>query len=128
MKREIDENGRLLYKFSHSTHQGGYLYAHKTKDGHVIENKEGLRNALSAIVKQFDLIDTTIKIYDGIFFLFFMMKPSVVPQQVIDGIQKNIAPFSEWVDDYVYAGIYDLQERFIREDLRKKWGVDYERG
>lgn len=127
MKREIDKNGRVLYKFSHAVHQGGYVYGHKTRAGHIITNKAGLGNTLDAIVQQYGLIDTTIKIYDNVFFLFFMMKPSVAPQQIINSIQKNIASFSEWAEDYSYAGVYDLQERFIRKDL-EQGGLDYEQG
>ncbi len=56
MKREIDKNGRVIYKFSHSVHQGGFVYSHKTKVASIITNKDGVRNALNAIAKQFELI------------------------------------------------------------------------
>lgn len=127
MKREIDNNGRVLYKFSHSVGQGGYAYGHKTKSGFAVANKDGLRNALNAIAKQLELIDVTIKVYDDIFFIFFMMKPSVAPMQIIEKIQKNIIFFAEWADEYIYTGIYDLQEKYIREELCK-WGFDYNWG
>lgn len=126
MKRELDSNGRVLYKFSSSVCQGGYVYAHSTK-GNSITNKDGLRNALHEIVQQYALIDATIKIYDTIFFLFFMTKPMVVPQRLIDNIQEKIAPFSTWADECLYTTVYDLQERFIRKDLHT-WGFDYEQG
>ena len=77
---------RKKYKFSHSAYQGGYLYAHKVANG-KIKNKEGLRNALNAAVKKFELIDSTIKIYDSVFFLFFMPKPSLKPTVLIESIQ-----------------------------------------
>ena len=51
MKKVIDKDGRILYKFSHSVSKGGNLYAHKLLNG-KIENKEGLRNALNAISKK----------------------------------------------------------------------------
>ena len=127
MKREIDKNGRLLYKFSSSVSQGGYVYAHKTKTDSLILNKDGLRNALNAIAKQYELIDVTIKVYDNIFFLFFMMKSSVGPQRIIDTIQRNLASFSEWAEDYIYSGVYDLQEKHVRNELQK-WGFNYEHG
>ena len=61
MKIEIDKRGRKLYKFSHSVHQGGFFYCHKSVK--KISNKDGLRNALNAIAAKLQLIDTTIKIY-----------------------------------------------------------------
>jgi hypothetical protein len=118
---------RKLYKFSHSVAQGGYLYAHKTVDGASIENKEGLRNALNAVRKRFELIDATIKVYGTIFFLFFMAKPKAVHAELIETIQNNIAPFGDWSDEYIYTGVYDLQEEYIREYLRKA-GFDYDIG
>ena len=127
MKRENDKNGRLLYKFSSSVSQGGYAYAHKTKAGLIIPNKAGLRNALNALANQYELIDVTIKIYDTLFFLYFMMKPSVGPQRIIDTIQRNLASFSEWAEDYIYSGVYDLQEKHVRNELQK-WGFNYEHG
>lgn len=127
MKIEHDKNGRKLYKFSHSICQGGYVYAHKTKEEGKIADKEGLRNALSSVAKQFELIDTTIKVYDNIFFLFFMLKPSVVPQSLIESIQKNIASFSSWAEEYLWAGVYDLQEDYLRKELEKR-GFNYEQG
>jgi|SRR3989338_673102 len=124
MKIEYDRSGRKLYKFSHSVAQGGYLYAHKTSVGNIV-NKEGLRNVLSAISKKYELIDVTIKVYDAIFLLFFMSKPSLVPQELIDIIQKNIASFANWDENYVWTGVYDLQEEYIKEYLTKV-GYEYD--
>lgn len=126
MKIETDKNGRRLYKFSSSVAQGGYLYAHKTSDG-TITNFEGLRNALNAIAKKFELIDVTIKVYDTIFFAFFMSKPSLVPQELIDSIQRNTASFAKWDENYLWTGVYDLQEKYIR-DYMAKVGYDYDDG
>lgn len=70
MKKEIDKDGRIIYKYGHSLSKGGNLYTHKASEG-IITNKAGLRNALNAIVLKHKLIDATIKIYDDIFFLFF---------------------------------------------------------
>ena len=126
MKREIDKNGRMLYKFSSSVCQGGYVYAHRTK-GNVIADKEGLRRALHEVSQHYELIDTTIKIYDTIFFLFYMTKPMVIPQKFIESVQEKIAPFSMWADQGFYNATYDLQERFVREEL-KKLGFDYDQG
>ena len=126
MKREIDKNVRVLYKFSSCVCQGGYVYTHRTKEKNII-NKTGLRNALNILVTHYALLDTTIKIYDTIFFLFFMTKPSMISQQLIKSIQESIAPFSTWADECIYTAVYDLQERFIREELRK-WGFAYEQG
>ncbi len=127
MKIEIDKHGRKIYKFSHSVCQGGYLYCHKTKDRIPIGDKEELRNSLHAVAKEFELIDVTIKVYDAIFFIFFMNKPSLVPQQLIDSIQKNTAAFSTWEENYVWTGVCDLQESYVRKDL-EKWGYDYDKG
>lgn len=126
MKIETDKKGRRLYKFSSSVAQGGYLYAHKTSDD-TITNMEGLRNALNAIAKKFELIDVTIRVYDKIFFMFFMSKPSLAPQELIDSIQSNTAPFAKWDENYLWTGVYDLQEKYIRENLTKGW-YDYDDG
>lgn len=127
MKRVIDTDGRILYKSSHSTAKGGNVYVNKTTQGHAIENKARLRDVLNEISMRFDLIDPTIKIYDHIFFLFFHLPKSLAPQKLIDAIQQSIAALGEWDEDYVFTGVYDLQERYLREDL-KKWGYDYETG
>lgn len=82
---------RKTYKFSHSVGQGGSLYAHKTINNLKIKNKEALRNILRATANKFDLIDVTIKIYDSIFFFFFMMKPTIRPKELIETIHKNIS-------------------------------------
>ena len=118
---------RKTYRFSHSVGQGGYLYAHKTVDDEIITNKFGLRNALTAVAKRFELIDVTIKIYDSIFFFFFMSKPSIAYGDIIDSIQKNIASFNSWSPEYVYDAVYDLQEEYIRRDLKKQ-GFNYDEG
>lgn len=125
MKKTYDKNGRTLYKFSHSVAQGGNVYIHKTAN--TIENKHGLRNALDAVSKKFKLIDATVKIYGTIFFFFFHVPKSLAPAELIESIQKNISIFAEWDNDYVFTGVYDLQEKYIGKDL-EKWGFDYEKG
>ncbi|MBI4981176.1 hypothetical protein HZC30_06500 [Candidatus Woesearchaeota archaeon] len=127
MKKEIDKYGRLVYKFSHSVGRGGDVYIHKTLVGKIIENKQGLRNYLGAISKKHDLIDPTIKIYDTIFFLFFHTPKSLAPAVLIESIGKNLSLFSEWDEKYVWTGVYDLQEKFLRKDL-EKWRLDYDEG
>lgn len=127
MKIGYDKKGRKLYKFSHSVHQGGFVYSHKTRNREEITNKEGLKNALNAIAKHFELIDFTIKVYDGIFFLFYMSKPSLKPIELIERIQKDILSFGNWDSEYICGGVDDLQEFFIKKEL-KKWGFDYEKG
>jgi len=118
---------RKTYKFSHSICQGGYVYTHKTKENGKIADKEGLRNALDSIAKQFELIDATVKVYDNVFFFFFMLKPSVIPQHLIESIQKSIDSFSSWAEEYAWAGVYDLQEDHLKKEL-ERWGYDYEKG
>ena len=127
MKIELDSKGRKLYKFSHSVHQGGYFYCHKTENNGTIQNKEGLRNVLKAISIKYKLIDVTTKIYENIFFFFFMMRPSVKPVELIEAIHKNIDSFAKWDKDYLYNTAYDLQEVYLRKDL-EKLGVDYGKG
>ena len=56
-----------------------------------------------------------------------MFRPSLAPQQIIDGIQENIASFAKWEEDYLFTGVYDLQEKHVREYLRNK-GYDYDKG
>ncbi len=119
MKKEIDKDGRILYKFSRGTAKGGNAYIHKTISDKVIENKEGLRNALTAISKKYNFIDPTIKIYDNIFFLFFHIPKSLAPAELIESIEKIIPLFSKWDKEYVFTGVYDLQEKFLRKDLEK---------
>jgi len=46
---------------------------------------------------------------------------------LIDAIQKNINSFAEWDKDYLFTGVYDLQEKYIRKDL-KHFGFDYDKG
>ena len=127
MKIEVDKRGRKLYKFSHSVHQGGYFYCHKTMNDETIQEKEGLRNALKAISVKYKLIDVTIKIYDKIFFFFFMTMQSLKPMELIESIHKNIGIFTKWDNDYLYNTVYDLQEKYLRIDL-EKMGFDYDKG
>ncbi|MFH1210254.1 MAG: hypothetical protein V1663_05720 [archaeon] len=127
MKKEIDNDGRILYKFSHSIAKGGNAYIHKTLPGRIIENKQELRNALNAISREYNLIDPTIKIYDNIFFFFFHIPKSLAPVVLIESIAEKILHFSEWDSDYIFIGVYDLQDNFLRKDL-ERWGYDYEKG
>ena len=126
MKKVYDKYGRTLYKFSSSVAQGGNLYAHKVRQG-VIENKDGLKNALNALSIKFKLIDPTSKVYDSIFFFFFHVPKSLAPAKLIEVIQRNMQPFGEWDKDYFFTGVYDLQEKYVRKDL-EKWGFDYGKG
>ena len=127
MKKDIDKDGRIIYKFSSSVSKGGNVYIHKTLSGKIIGNKDGLRNALEVISKRYELIDPIIKIYDTIFFLFFHIPKSLAPAKLIESIGKNISSFGEWSKEYVFTGVYDLQDKFLRKDL-EKWGYDYEKG
>jgi len=126
MKREFDSNGRTIYRFSHSVCQGGTVYIHKVTGG-SIQNKGELKDVLKTIALEFKLIDTTIKVYDTLFFLFFFIPKSLTPQVLIDAIQRDISPFATWDEEYFYTGTYDLQEKQVREDILK-WGFDYEKG
>ena len=87
---------------------------------------KGIGYALNAIAVQFKLIDATIKIYDSIFFLFFMSR-NVKPAELIEKIQKNISNFGFWDKEYLYNTVYDLQEEYVRKDL-EKLGFDYDKG
>ena len=127
MKISYDKNGRKIYKFNHSICQGGYLYTHKSEENSNINNKEALRAKLNEICTKFELIDATIKIYDNIFFLFFMTKPSLSPLTLITAIQQEIELFGTWEEKYIWAGIYDLQEKYLKEYLYKI-GFDYGKG
>lgn len=118
---------RKTYKFSSSIAQGGFLYVHKTANNRKIEDKKGLKKMLNDISEKFKLIDVTIKIYDSIFFFFFMVKPTIAPITIINSIQESIDPLDSWDDGYVFTGVYDLQEEYVRKDL-KKWGFDYDKG
>jgi len=127
-KKKLDPI-RKTYKFSSSVFQGGYLYAHRTiKKGHI-NNKGKLRDTLEKVAKKFELIDITIKIYDSIFFLFFMVKPIIKPIEIIESIQKAISSLEneDWDKEYLYTGVYDLQEDYVKKDL-KKLGFNYDKG
>ena len=93
------------------------MYARKT-DG-AINDATALRMRLNAIAEKYKLIDVTIKIYDAIFFMFFQSKPSLVPQHLIDTLESEIMPFAEWDQDYLWTGVYDVQEKYVREYLEK---------
>ena len=108
---------RKTYRFSSCVCQGEWLYSHKIANDETISNKEELRIFLSEMTKKFELIDTTVKIYDQIFFFFFMMKPKTVPIELINAIQDGIVRFGNWDDKYVYTTIYDLKEYYLRKDL-----------
>jgi|SRR3989338_1689639 len=126
VKIEIDKNGRRIYKFSHSVAQGGNLYAHKVKHG-TIGDKEGLKKALNEISSRLKLIDPTIKVYDTIFLFFFHIPNSLAPLAIIEAVQAALPPFGEWDEEYLFTGVYDLQEKYVRKDL-EKWGLDYDAG
>ena len=118
---------RKTYKFSHSVAQGGFFYTHKTLENLPIKNKEGLRNLLVAVERKLELLDVTIKIYENIFFFFFQHKPKLHPQEIIKTIQKHISQLQDWDEKYLYSTVYDLQEEYLRKDL-KEWGYDYDEG
>jgi len=125
MKIELDKNGRKLYKFSHSIHQGGYLYAHKIKCGTI--NKTEIREILSKISEELKLIDVTIKIYDDIIFLFCFLPLTITPIILIESIQHQIESKGNWAEEYIWTTVYDLQEKFVRKDL-EKLGFYYDKG
>lgn len=124
MKIVVDKSGRKMYKFRHSVCQGGYLYSRGVVSGEIL-NKSGLKLVLDSVVNKFDLIDVTIKIYKNIFFIFYMVKPSVVLKDLFDTIDSVISSFGNWNKDYVVTNVYDLQEKYVREDLLKL-GFDYD--
>ena len=115
---------RKTYKFSHKVVQGGQMYCHKLLN--KIENKLGFKNALKAIVKKYKLIDATIKVYDNIFFIFYLSR-NIAPQTLIDTIHQNMSSFGKWDKDYMFTNVYDLQEKYVRKDL-EEMGFDYDKG
>jgi len=117
---------KKLYRFSHSVASGGFIYAHKVEMG-IINNKEGLRNALLTIAKKLKLLDPTIKVYETIFFVFFFPRPTLSEACIIDTIQKNIVGFGKWSHDYVYATLSSIEEEDIRKELTR-FGFDYDKG
>ena len=126
MKITNDKYGRRLYKFSHGVSQGGYMFANKILT-EKIENKEKLREILNVIVEKYQLIDVTIKIYDKIFFIFYMMKPSISQGLIIDSIKAEINTLGNFDEEYIFTSVHDLQEKYVREDL-KKFKFDYDKG
>ncbi len=116
---------RKTYRFSHSVGQGGTVYAQKIQEG-KIHNKEGLRNMLNAVVKRYRLIDATVKVYDDIFFFFFHAR-NVKPTDLIGTVHEHLPAHGRFAEEYVYSGVYDLQEEYVRKEL-KDWGYDYDAG
>ncbi len=103
------------YKFSHSVGTGGSVYIQRGK----IKNKKALENALSSIVRKYGLADATIKVYKDILFLFFAVKPTIVPTELISCIKKNIEEFGEWDEKYVYTTVEDVSKEYIETFLRE---------
>lgn len=117
---------RKLYKFSSSVCAGGWVFAQRVKSG-KIENKEELRSRLNEAGMKLNLIDATAKIYDNIFFLFFAMNPTLAAAQAIEEIQKSMAGIADWDSQYLFDGIYDVQEEYLKKYLAKT-GLDFEKG
>lgn len=117
---------RKVYKHSHSASAGGWVFAQRIMVG-KIENKEELRIMLDEASKKLNLIDATAKIYDNIFFLFFAMKPTLAAAQAIEEIQKNIAGIAGWDSKYLFDGVYDVQENYLKKYL-KDLGLDFVKG
>ncbi|MBI3051709.1 hypothetical protein HYY74_04605 [Candidatus Woesearchaeota archaeon] len=65
--------------------------------------------------------------YDTIFLFFFHIPKALAPATLIDSIKKNARPFGEWGEEYLFTGVYDLQEKYLRKDI-EKWGLDYDKG
>jgi hypothetical protein len=68
-----------------------------------------------------------VKVYDTVFFLFCLPRPSTAPVQLIECIQRNIGSFAQWDKEYVWNGIYDPQEKYLRKDLENA-GLDFDNG
>jgi hypothetical protein len=115
----VGEEVKGTYKFSHSVCQGGFVYIHKSDKN--ISNKIGLRNYLEAIIIKHGLFDVNIRIYDNVFFLFFAMKPSMSPNQIIETIQKQLSKFGEFDSEFIFNGCSDISEEFIVKEL-DNWG------
>jgi len=115
---------RKTYRFNHKVVQGGLMYAHRCNG--IIKNKEGLRNAIKAVAAKLELIDPTIKVYDSIFFLFFLSR-KFSEKEIAEKIQRNISGFADWDKEYLYTAVHDLQEEYVRKDL-ERFGFDYDKG
>ncbi len=118
---------RKLYRFSHSTAAGGWLFAWKTKEGAEVQHKAELRERLAFIVQRFSLIDATIKVYPSIVFLFFTAKPSINQHDVVAAVLESLGSLERWNAQYLLTGAYDLQEAYIRRDLAQM-GFAYDKG
>ena len=116
---------RKTYKHSHHISQGGSVYIHRSKI--PIANILGLKNVLHAVSKKFGLLDVTIKVYNVVFFMFCKMRPSTIPNDLRQAIQRNLPYFGSWDDEYVFDNVYDLQEPYVRKYLQDL-GLDYDKG
>jgi len=52
---------------------------------------------------------------------------ALAPATLIDAIQRNMESFAEWDKDYLFTGVYDLQEKYVRKDL-EKFEFNYDKG
>ncbi len=89
-----------------------------------IEKKEELGRRLNDAGIKLSLIDATAKIYDNIFFLFFAMKPTLAAAQAIAEIRKNILGIADWDSQYLFDGVYDLREEYLKKYL-SEFGLDF---
>lgn len=119
------ESEMKTYRFSHSAAQGGQIYAHKANS--KITLKESLRKALQKASEELRLIDTTIKIYDDIFFMFFFQRNTTSPAEAINKIQESIKGHAEWNKKYVYGHVNSLEKKQLKKEIEMN-GYDYEKG
>ena len=47
--------------------------------------------------------------------------------QLVESIQKNTVSFADWEENYLFTGVYDLQEKYLRNYLKQK-GFEYDNG
>ena len=55
------------------------------------------------------------------------MKGTILKYALQNAVQRNMQSFGEWDKDYLFTGVYDLQEQYIRKDL-ENLGFDYDKG
>jgi len=127
IKKIINSHGRIVYTEGHSTSCGGNVYIHETLEGGLIQDKPRLKSILDQIALRLELVDPTVKVYDRIFFFFFHIPKTLAPLKIVDSIKQDLNPLGEWDKEHLFDGVYDLQERYVRDYLAQ-WRFDYDQG
>ena len=119
---------RKMYKGSSSVSLGGQHFIQRLKPPEAIfpdGAAEKLKSELLKITENLKAQDTTIKVCKNHFHVFFHMPTKYAPAVLIDlfrftveNVMKEFEMNEQLDDEYVFTGIYDLSEEWIRKELK----------